>query len=837
MATYALTVSTSDLGLGVISGARVVVDRKRTQVADAFSFQYLGRNSVPTNSLGVATILLEPDDGSVYHEMKIFDLGGILVYSRIFTMPPQAVSSLSDLPVQDIVSASAAAVLEGVATATAQAVISTAQAAIATTQAGLATTNGAEQVALATAQAVIATTQAGLATTNGKAQVDLAEAQVALATAQAVLTAADRVQTGLDVIATVANRVQTGLYLADVQAAVSVGVGSLAVQTLAALNAITTAPTSSLGYVTNDGTSENNGMYQWNGTVWTKSIYDPLTKAKVYADERAEGVKNFVAQKLYVSLNNDLHQFADVEGNIVARIDQDGMFHVIGLENSIQLQFAEQKNELLGVVDSTVTLVQKSLNILTDQPDLYLFTDAEGNIVARISHDGQLHVVGLNQPIQIEFITLNEKVDAVSDTVNRLNYGTDDLYLVTDIDGSIVARIKEDGRYYIVGLSNDIATEFASVRDEIDKKAESIKDTSVAEIRSYKDTVTPQVQSVLNTLMYAQTGAKAPPPLHYFKQNYTIDSAWINNINKFGHSNSTRLSIATPYRTDDGVVHPHILEFYNGFRGYRYIVAITPYYLTNEAYENPCIYGSNDLINLTLLDGFTQPLDVRPQPAYSDGHNSDNVLAYDPKTGELICIWRQTLRNPNNDGVRVDALWMRKTKDGYNWTSRERIFKATDHPLAGGAGSPAIVYDVASGYWYMYLTTLSTTTDAMRLFKAKNLDENAWEYVATLTLPFKPWHQDIKIVGNKVCMLVYCYPPDNTIYFGIADDFTNFTWTQNLLLENNGYKASFVPEFNTNNEISLKILYSTDSSPSSNAEKWRMYMHQTNFMNVNLELR
>lgn len=136
-----------------------------------------------------------------------------------------------------------------------------------------------------TAQAVIATTQAGLATTNGEAQVDLAEAQVALATAKAVLTAADRVQTGLDALATAADRVQTGLDLVAVQAAVSAGVGSLAVQTLAALNAITTAPTSSLGYVTNDSTSTNNGLYQWNGTVWTKSIYDPLTQAKVYADD------------------------------------------------------------------------------------------------------------------------------------------------------------------------------------------------------------------------------------------------------------------------------------------------------------------------------------------------------------------------------------------------------------------------------------------------------------------------------------------------------------------------------------------------------------------------
>ena len=587
-------------------------------------------------------------------------------------------------------------------------------------------------------------------------------------------------------------------------------------------------------------------IWRWNRTsgegvvpvtgTWTDTGLSDLDRSMNYTSERAEELKNFVAQKLYVNLDKDLHQFADVEGNIVARIDQYGMLHVVGLENPIQMEFTEQKSEILEAVDSTVSIIQKSLNILTDQPDLHIFTDVDGYIVAKISHDGQLHVVGLNQPVQIEFVTLNEKVGAVSESVNRRNYGTDDLYLVTDLDGNILARIKEDGRYYIVGLSNDIATEFESVRDEINRKSESIKDTSIAEKRSYKDTVTAQVQTVLNTLMYAQTGAKAPAPLHYFPQNYTINKTWISQINQFGHSNSERLTIASPYHEDGGICHPHILEFYNGFRGYRYIVAITPYHLTNEAEENPCIYGTNDLISFDLLDGFEQPLDVRPTPAYSNGHNSDNVLAYDPRTGELICIWRQTLRNPNNDGVRVDALWMRKTKDGYNWTERERIFKATDHALAKGAGSPAIVYDVASGYWYMYLTTLSLTTDAMRLFKAKSLKEDAWEYAGTLVLPFKPWHQDIKIVGNKVCMLVYCYPPDNTIYFGIADDFINFEWTQNLLLENNGYKSSFVPEFNEQNQMALKILYSTDASPDEASEKWRMYMHQTNFINVNLEL-
>lgn len=134
MTTYTLTVSTDDLGLGVISGARVVVERKRTQVTDIFNGRSIGTNSTATNSSGIATILLEPDDGSVYHELKIFDLVGILVYSKIFTMPPQAVA-VTALPVQDIISSSATQAVAASVTATAQAVISAEQAAIATTKA------------------------------------------------------------------------------------------------------------------------------------------------------------------------------------------------------------------------------------------------------------------------------------------------------------------------------------------------------------------------------------------------------------------------------------------------------------------------------------------------------------------------------------------------------------------------------------------------------------------------------------------------------------------------------------------------------------------------------
>jgi len=168
MTTYTLTVSTNDLGLGVINGARVVVERKRTQVTDIFGGQSLSKNTTATNSSGIATVLLKPDDGSVYHEIKIFDLAGIPVYSTIFSMPPQAVA-VTELPVQDIISSSATQAVAASVTATEQAVISTEQASVATTKAeeaetsaSTATTKAAEAAASAASIRVDSATYAAI---------------------------------------------------------------------------------------------------------------------------------------------------------------------------------------------------------------------------------------------------------------------------------------------------------------------------------------------------------------------------------------------------------------------------------------------------------------------------------------------------------------------------------------------------------------------------------------------------------------------------------------------------------------------------------------------------
>ena len=466
---------------------------------------------------------------------------------------------------------------------------------------------------------------------------------------------------------------------------------------------------------------------------------------------------------------------------------------------------------------------------------LYHFVDNEGNIVAKITTDGSLHLVGLDKPLQLVVSSNTKDISSLNNRVQNFNVA-DALHVWADSEGNIVAKIGLDGKFYIAGLDTDIITAINNVKSS----DLSTKDTTLMLNRQYRDTYQADTQALLNTLGYANTSAKAPVPMHLFKQNFTLSKDWINNIDQFGKANATRLTVATPYRSDDGVVHPHILEFYNGFRGYRYIIAITPYYLTNDAYENPCLYGSNDLIQLDLLTGFEQPLDPRP-PQVDGGvsaYNSDNVLVYDPRTGELILIWRQTLPIPNDIRNRYSALWMRKTKDGVNWTTKERIFLDSKNPESniGGAGSPAILYDVKSGYWYLYVNRLDSSSTALRLFKSKNLNEDSWQYVGVVNTTgiTGAWHHEVKIIGDKVCILVLQYAASKNLYFGISDDFINFTYTGALMKDVDVYKSSFTPIFDNNNQISFKILFSTTSAPTADADKWRMYMYQTNFINASV---
>jgi len=90
MATYRLSVSLLALGFDVVEGARVRIDKRRAAIADTYpptnNLNYFNK---ATNEDGETFFLLEPDDSSTYHVAKIFDLAGIPIYEKPFSMPPE----------------------------------------------------------------------------------------------------------------------------------------------------------------------------------------------------------------------------------------------------------------------------------------------------------------------------------------------------------------------------------------------------------------------------------------------------------------------------------------------------------------------------------------------------------------------------------------------------------------------------------------------------------------------------------------------------------------------------------------------------------------------------
>lgn len=99
MTTYALTISTDDLGLGVIDGGRVVVERKRSIAADQYPpINALYSITAHTDTGGLATASLKADDASTYHVARVYDASGALVYQVTFRMKPDdcAIADLSE---------------------------------------------------------------------------------------------------------------------------------------------------------------------------------------------------------------------------------------------------------------------------------------------------------------------------------------------------------------------------------------------------------------------------------------------------------------------------------------------------------------------------------------------------------------------------------------------------------------------------------------------------------------------------------------------------------------------------------------------------------------------
>lgn len=494
----------------------------------------------------------------------------------------------------------------------------------------------------------------------------------------------------------------------------------------------------------------------------------------------------------------------------------------------------------LSELDQAKTMIDQRVAFSSDAIHTHIFVDLNGKRMFAIQKDGGLKVVGINGTLQEELLAAALNAKQANDNLEqRATVSSDAIHthILSDSRRKKMLAIQKDGGIIITGVTGTLQEALADLY-KLASTGQATKDTSIAMTRSKLDIFTDDTQQALNMQRYAGING-APAPLDLHKRIYTINDAWPNAINFSRPANRTVIS--TPYRPDDGVVHPNIVEFYNGFRGYRYILKLEPYYDTGEQYENPCLYGSNDLVTFTMLDGFQQPLATRPVTEWgTSNHNSDGVLTYDPRTGDLILVWRESLRNYLGTVDTYDAWSMRKTKDGYNWTEKEWLMEPRVRGGGFNTASPSIIYDPVGDEWHIYVGT----GNGVQHYVKKQLTKDGWELPTSIAVPsdLKPWHLDARFVGNKLVMLIHDQT-NGQFRFGVSSDFANFTWATATNYTETGdevatdkYKASFLPKINANNELSFVVLWTSRFDSTDVNKRWNFYVNQTNFVNAGLEL-
>ncbi|MDN5797170.1 MAG: hypothetical protein L0H79_15650 [Intrasporangium sp.] len=213
-----------------------------------------------------------------------------------------------------------------------------------------------------------------------------------------------------------------------------------------------------------------------------------------------------------------------------------------------------------------------------------------------------------------------------------------------------------------------------------------------------------------------------------------------------------------------------MLYLEDGFVGYPYVMAMTPYPFGEDRFENPCIRVSHDGIAWTSLPGAPDPV-VQPLTD-TDWHWSDPDLAF--VDGTLHLVLRGCTRgNPEAE------LFVTTTRDGVVWTPLRR-FHSGRHVV-----SPSMA--CRSGHWFMWHVEAGSRAGEMssRLVRSLGADieelRDATE--CTLDLPGHVlWHIDVIPTEEGWEALCAAYPNGTdasrcALFHAMSDDGITFTAT------------------------------------------------------------
>ena len=265
--------------------------------------------------------------------------------------------------------------------------------------------------------------------------------------------------------------------------------------------------------------------------------------------------------------------------------------------------------------------------------------------------------------------------------------------------------------------------------------------------------------------------------------------------------------------------HPSVLYFENGWHGWKYWMAMTPYPDSNESHEDPNIIVSNDGWTWQVPDGLNNPIDNqlgRPNP-----HNSDTQIVMAP-SGEMYLTWR-TVDRPDHSTNRI---YLSKSTDGVHWSEKEEIWSGEPQFM-----SQALIWSGEN--WRLYgidnrmgipNRVIYFESDDLKTWSAPQYP-NIDPYVSNGE---RWWHIDVQRYNGEYIGLVHIIPSETiqkgNLYLLRSQD--GMTWKRSdtplISHEESGYpnlyKSALVPH-GSGDDLSLELFY---SGYRENRANWRI---------------
>lgn len=195
-------------------------------------------------------------------------------------------------------------------------------------------------------------------------------------------------------------------------------------------------------------------------------------------------------------------------------------------------------------------------------------------------------------------------------------------------------------------------------------------------------------------------------------------------------------------------VHPCVIDIAQGFQGYRYWMAMTPYPFGEYRYENPSLRASHDGYQWRHIEGIPDPIIEAPRG--EQRHHSDPVILL--QDGLMYMVYRTTDMRRGRS-----SLWLVRSNDLRTWSEPDLVLEGE------WLLSPAIC--VVEGRWRLWYVDLQPVGQGgrrgvLKVMQGPSLLELGPVQRCEVDLGEESiWHLEVKQVGSEQVALVNCFRP------------------------------------------------------------------------------